>query len=488
MPYAGLLFSLPLLVAIACGDDEQRGVDEAREAGGPQPSPALDGAAGTNGDSGGLDGAGGAEPEPPKAVGDPCRGVPLPPDKHYVPAGMCARLVGQGGRAMRQMTFAPNGDLWVTSRDGYIKIFRDANGNGVYEPEEVHTWESMLTIGNNVHIDVVGGFVYSGSPAGVVRWPYDPAAVAPVASPQPVVVGQPSDGHPLHTVHVYDNYLYVVSGSEGDASNPMAPAYDTTRSLLRRFPLASFVPGAPFPWQAGENVTVGLRNMVGFTRSASGRMYGVVNGLDLARSGGVDLHEDNPGEQVVELGMGRSYGFPFCFTAQRAVINGALIPVGQQLIYDSWSSVHDNAWCALNSMKPTTFVQAHSAPLEILFFERQPKGVLPERWRGGAFVSLHGSHARTTPTGYKIVWIPFDKSGNSPMPTSTMTDTAFPHEVVFGGGSVNTGAPKDGPWLWTSGSLFDDVRPVGLAIHPVDGALYVSTDSAGFIYRVGMTQ
>lgn len=425
--------------------------------------------------------------DPPVAVGDPCRGVPLPPDKHFVAKGLCARVVAKDPRALRQLTFASNGDLWVATRDGYIKVLRDDNANGFYEPSEIHTWATTTPIGNNVHIDESGGFVYAGSPEGVVRWPYSATLLTAPAPAEPVVVGQPSDGHPLHTVHVYDGYLYVMSGSEGDATNSMPPEYDTKRALLRRWKLATFAQGQPWQWASGENVSLGLRNMVGFTRNAAGRMYGVVNGLDLARHAGVDLHEDNPGEQIVELGKGRNFGFPYCFTAQRAVIDGGLIPPGTQLAYDGWPN-HDNAWCLANSMKPTTFVQAHSAPLDILFFELQPKGVLPERWRGGAFVSLHGSHARTVDTGFKVVWIPFDANGQAPMPTSTLTDTTFPYETVFGGGDTN--GPKDGPWTWTAplppDTLVDQPRPVGLAIHPTDGALYISSDQFGIIYRIGL--
>jgi hypothetical protein len=49
--------------------------------------------------------------------------------------------------------------------------------------------------------------------------------------------------------------------------------------------------------------------------------------------------------------------------------------------------------------------------------------------------------------------------------------------VIFGG------AAEDGLWGWASGPYGEyPVRPVGLAISPVDGALYVSSDNAS-IYR-----
>jgi glucose/arabinose dehydrogenase len=178
--------------------------------------------------------------------------------------------------------------------------------------------------------------------------------------------------------------------------------------------------------------------------------------------------------------MGKAYGYPYCFTAQRVIAGGQVVLPGSQLQY---GTVHDDAWCATNSSPPATFIQAHSAPLDLVFFDDQPRGALPDRYRGGAFVALHGSWDRSPATGYKVIWIPFDASGNAPMPTSTMTDTTFPYEVVLGGG--NATAAADGAWSWTSGDYSDQPRFAGVAISPVDGALYATSDSGGLIYRVG---
>jgi glucose/arabinose dehydrogenase len=162
-----------------------------------------------------------------------------------------------------------------------------------------------------------------------------------------------------------------------------------------------------------------------------------------------------------------------------------VVPPGTQLVNEIYPITGvDDAWCAANSMKPATFVQAHSAPLDIVFFDDAPTGALPERWRGGAFVSFHGSWDRNPPTGFKVVWIPFDASGNAPMPTSTTTDTTFPYEVVLGGG--NASGPADGDWSWSAGDDGEGPRPVGVAVGPVDGALYIASDSGGYIYRVGI--
>jgi glucose/arabinose dehydrogenase len=439
----------------------------------------------------GSSGSPSAPPPVPVAEGDACRGDPLPAGKHYVPPGFCARRIASDVSGLRQLAFAPNGDLFGTCKNGDILLFHDANGDGVYAKSEITVWASTTGNGNNAHLDLAGGFVYAGAPDGVKRFAYTAGAPTGGAA-EDVVIGQPAGGHTYHTVHVYDGCLYVHSGSSGNASHELgdgSPDYDTKRSLIKRFDLSKLVPGKPFAWDSGEPFTVGLRNTVGFKRNElTKKIYGVVNGVDQLHYVGADIHQDNPGEQIVELAAGKRYGYPFCFTAQRVLANGdtgTLIAPGTQLVNVGFNgNPHDDAWCAANSLPPTTFVQAHSAPLDIAFFDDQPSGVLPEKYRGGAFVALHGSWNRESKqTGYKVVWQPFNGDGSAPMPTSTEATTTFPYEVVLGGGT--DAAPEDGAWS-VSETTNMTFRPAGLAISPIDGALYISGDDEGQLYRLGL--
>lgn len=426
---------------------------------------------------------------PAIASGDPCSGgVPMTSDVFVAP-GLCARLVATDNIAgLRQIQFAPNGDLFGTTAGGTIVLFRDANHDGAFTKDEIHPWATTGGNGSNAHVDVASGFVYAGSVEGVKRFPYDPAALAAPSS-EDVVINQPnSGGHGKHTAHVYDNFLYVHSGSSGNQSHeddsPIGE-YDTTRGLIKRFDLSRFVSGKPFDWKDGEVFTQGLRNAVGVTRNeTTGKMYAVVNGLDEVTYKGVNVHNDNPGEQILEVAEGKQYGYPFCFTAQRIVDGSTVIPPGTQLSFAGFGG-HDDAWCAANSEKPAAFIQAHSAPLDIFFFDKQPQGNLPEKWRGGAFIALHGSWDRVPSTGYKVIWQPFNADGTSTMPTSTADATTFPYEVVFGPADAN-GQAGDGAWQWHSTDGGDSPRPAGVAISPIDGALYISSDSPGTLYRLGV--
>ncbi|HEY8076806.1 MAG TPA: hypothetical protein VIF62_21920 [Labilithrix sp.] len=431
---------------------------------------------------------GGPTPPPAMAVGDPCRGAPVPADQAHVADGMCARLVANGLGNVRQMTFASDGTMFAGSNNGQIYRLHDDDGDGFFAASEIKLYASFSGgNGNNVSLDESNGFLYAGYAKGVKRWAWSPTSTSG-GTAQDVITDAPSGGnHPLHTVRVWDGYLYVHSGSSNNASLDSATAapgdYDDNRALIRRFPLASYTPGTPLAWLSGEIVTQGLRNSVGLNRNAKGRMFAVVNGLDDVVHAGVNVHNDNPGEQVLEIAMGKKYGYPFCFTAQRVVENGAVITAGTQLWNQNFGQ-HDDAWCATNAAPPATFIQAHSAPLDIFFFDVQPMGALPEKYRGGAFIALHGSWDRQPATGYKVIWMPFDASGNATMPTSTADATTFPYETVFGGGTA--AAAQDGPWAWQSDSYSDSPRFSGVAISPIDGALYAASDSGGTIYRLGL--
>ncbi len=426
-------------------------------------------------------------PPPATASGDPCRGAPVPVDQAHVAMGMCARLVATSLSGVRQMVFAPDGVMFASSLDGTVFRLKDEDGDGFFAASEIEMYGSFSGRGGGVDLDASNGYLYAGTGSGVKRWPWSPTSTTGGAG-EDIITDAPAGGsHPLHTVRVYDGFLYVHSGSAGNAQlssvNAAPGDYDDNRSLVRRFPLASIKPGTPLAWLSGEIVTQGLRNAVGIGRTAKGRIWAVVNGLDDVAHGGVNVHNDNPGEQVVEIAPGKKYGYPYCFTSQRIVENGTLVAAGTQLWNQNFAQ-HDDAWCAANSAPPATFIQAHSAPLDIVFFDSQPTGALPERYRGGAFIALHGSWDRSPPTGYKVIWMPFDASGNPPMPTSTADATTFPYETVFGGG--NATAAQDGAWAWKSDAYGDSPRFAGVAISPVDGALYAASDNAGTIYRLGV--
>ncbi|HEX6970900.1 MAG TPA: sorbosone dehydrogenase family protein [Limnochordia bacterium] len=179
----------------------------------------------------------------------------------------------------------------------------------------------------------------------------------------------------------------------------------------------------------------GLRNAVGLAwHPETGRLWVTNNGRDR-------LGDDLPPETIYIVEDGAHYGWPHCYSH------------GARIVLDP--DFGDPAVC--DAALPAAFeMQAHSAPLGIAFYTGEQ---FPAAYRGDAYVAFHGSWNRSVPTGYKVVRI-----------------------------EVENGRPvgiDDFITGWLVGRRAWG-RPVGLAVGP-DGALYVSDDRLGVIYRVRFT-
>jgi len=107
---------------------------------------------------------------------------------------------------------------------------------------------------------------------------------------------------------------------------------------------------------------------------------------------------------------------------------------------------------------------AHWAPNGMTFYRGSK---FPDRYRGGAFVAFHGSHDRApVQGGYLVAFVPFQQG--SPAATFETFATGF-------AGPALPVKPTDAPH-----------RPMGVAVGP-DGALYVSDDVKGRIWRIAYT-
>jgi glucose/arabinose dehydrogenase len=187
------------------------------------------------------------------------------------------------------------------------------------------------------------------------------------------------------------------------------------------------------PQSTGERIFAsGLRNAVGLDlHPESGELWAVNNGRDL-------MGDELPPETLYIVRDGKDYGWPRCHSGD----------------IEDPDFGFDGACAGVE--EPILEMQAHSAPLGMLFYTGES---FPEEYRGDLFIAFHGSWNRSVPTGYKVVRLPLDGS----TPIAALEDFA-------------TG------WLdEESGEVFG--RPVGLALGP-DGALYISDDKSGIVYRI----
>jgi glucose/arabinose dehydrogenase len=180
----------------------------------------------------------------------------------------------------------------------------------------------------------------------------------------------------------------------------------------------------------GRVYAKGLRNAVGMAiNPVNGQKWVTNNGRD-------NLGDDIPPETLYALKDGANYGWPRCHAG--TIIDPDLGHAGD----------------CNGVQQPLLAMQAHSAPLGLSFTTGT---AFPSAYRG-LFVAFHGSWNRTIPTGDKVVFIPLDAGGNV------------------------AGKAQDFVTGWLSGGQYS-ARPAGVTYGP-DGALYISDDQTGSIFRV----
>lgn len=194
----------------------------------------------------------------------------------------------------------------------------------------------------------------------------------------------------------------------------------------RRATMMRFAPDG----SGGEIIATGLRNSVGFDWAPwSGELYATDNGRDL-------LGDDFPPCELNHVEAGNFYGWPY--------YNGANVPdpdMGPDPLADRREPI-----------PPVHGFRAHNAPLGISFVDT---GGWPAGYERTALVALHGSWNRSVPDGYKVVSLHWNG------------DDIEERDFL-------TGFNRDGDIAG---------RPVDVAQGP-DGALYISDDYAGAVYRV----
>jgi glucose/arabinose dehydrogenase len=177
----------------------------------------------------------------------------------------------------------------------------------------------------------------------------------------------------------------------------------------------------------------GLHNAIGFDWDpGTGRLWADDTGQD-------NLGDDFPPDEINEIESGRHYGFPF-------LVGRHMPNEGQPELKDAAPDVTTDT-----AVAPALELPAHSTGMDLRFYRGTQ---FPAPYRTALFLALHGSPRRTT--GYKVV------------------------RVV-----MNNGRPT-GLEDFVTGWLKEGIvtgRPAGLATGS-DGALYVSDDAKGFIYRI----
>jgi len=325
--------------------------------------------------------------------------------------------------APRLPTFSPGGTLVVTdSPSGEVVALPDPNHTGKAERSV-----KVLAGLNEPHgIAFYQGKLYIAENDKVRRWDWDEANLR-ATNPKFVAELPGGGGHSTRTLVFNKDKLYVSAGSTCN----VCIEKDPRRAAVMEFNVDG----------SGQKIFAkGLRNAVGMAvNPKTDTVWATVNGRDM-------LGDDLPPEIVVDLGQsGGDFGWPYCY--------------GNQVPDRNFTKPGDDRCTKV--IPPKVEMQAHSAPLGMAFYDGK---MFPEEYRGNLFVAFHGSWNRSVPTGYKVVRIQLDGKGQ---PVGGAED-------FIAGWLDPTSNGKKPKWMG---------RPVGIAVGP-DGAMYVTDDGAGEVYRV----
>lgn len=266
------------------------------------------------------------------------------------------------------------------------------------------------------------GWLFIGTTPAVSRVKWAGGAIA--GTPE-VYAELPTSTPALHSSRSIafgpDGRLYVAIGS----SCNVCVETDARRTTIQVF---------DGPGSRGRAFASGLHNAVGFDWDpATGRMWAVDTGQEL-------LGDDYPPDEVNLIEEGRHYGFPFFHGHNMASTVPELVGATRTV---SGAEV----------VAPAFTLPAHVSPMGLTFYRGT---AFPEPYKSSMYVATHGSSQRSTRLGSSVVRLTM-REGRPVASEDFVTGWLAGDTVMGRAAGVVTGG---------------------------DGALYVSDDNKGFVYRI----
>lgn len=349
-------------------------------------------------------------------------GQEIPLDKLTLPEGFSIEVYAPDVPNARSMARSPSGVLFVSTRSaGEVYAVFDRDQN--QEADEVITIASGLNMPNGVAVR--DGALFVAEVNRILR--YDDIETRLANPPAPVVV---DDGFPTDRLH---GWKFIRFGPDGRLYVPVgAPCNicDRTDEDSRYATITRMNPDGSEP----EVYAHGIRNSVGFDwHPVTGDLWFTSNGRD-------HFGDDRPGDTLnhaPEIDM--HFGYPFCHQGD--------IPdpeFGERRGCDEFTP-------------PAHTLGPHVASLGIRFYTGS---MFPAEYGNRIFIAEHGSWNRSPEaghTGFRIT-------------VATLDGDEVTDYSVFAEGWLD---PDNTSWG----------RPVDIEVMP-DGALLVTDDTAGAIYRI----
>lgn len=350
--------------------------------------------------------------------------------KIKLPPGFKISLFASGLNQPREMCISPSGTVFVGSKindKGVIYALPDKNQDGVAD--------EVIVIGRGLFppkglwqpngVALKDGALYVAEINRIIR--FDDIENHLKDPPAPVVV---AGDLPDKTHHGWkyirfgpDGRLYWPQGAPCNVCQPQAPIFGTLSSMNA-------------DGTGREILATGIRNTVGFDWDPkTKKLWFTDNGRDM-------LGDDLPPDELnFAPNKGMHFGFPYRWGEnQKDPKFGDLAPAG------------------LTFTPPAMCLGPHVASLGLRFYTGNS---FPREYRGNVFIAEHGSWNRSKKIGYRVTLVTMDG------------DRAVKYQP-FATGWLNDATQE------VSG------RPVDIGITK-DGAMLVSDDYGGNIYRISYT-
>jgi glucose/arabinose dehydrogenase/mono/diheme cytochrome c family protein len=395
-----------------------------------------------------------------------------------LPAGFCATIFADDIGHARHLAVAPSGVVYVNTwsgryygndvphAGGFVVALQDTTGNGKADVNR-RFGESVQSGGaGGTGIGMYQGALYVEINDKIVRYALPAGAIVPQGASETIVTGLPLGGdHPMHPFAIdTDGLMYV---DVATATNSCQVKNRTLRSPGSIPCTELMIRGGIWLFDAkrvnqvfwpGKRFATGIRNAEGFAIDTAGqRIFVTQHGRDQLHANWPDLYPPDqeatlPAEELLRLQRGGDYGWPECYYD---AAQGALVLAPEY----GGDGGKTRGVCA-RKIAPVAAFPAHWAPDGMVFYDGQQ---FPARYRNGVFIAFHGSWDRApySQEGYNVVFQPLagDKAADG-------------CEIFADGFAGGVKSPEQAQH-----------RPTGVAIGP-DGALFVSDDVRGRIYRI----
>ena len=352
---------------------------------------------------------------------------PLPLNQITLPPGFTIDLYATGVPHARQMVMGSKGTLFVGTRD-YNKVYAIVDRNNDQKADQVYTIAEGLKDPSGVAFR--NGSLYVAEISRITRYDNIEASLEKPPAPAVVKSDLPTESHHGQKFIRFgpDGLLYVPVGAPCNVCE--RPDDERFATILRMKPDGTET----------EIFASGVRNSVGFDwHPATRELWFTDNGRDL-------LGDDIPPDELNHAPKkGLSFGFPYCHAGE---------------VKDpEFGSTH----ACSEFQGPARKLDPHGAAIGMRFYTGT---MFPAEYRNQIFIAEHGSWNRSVPIGYRVMLAKLE--GNKVISFAPFAE-GWLQGVANSQGTRTTGQ------TWG--------RPSDVFVMP-DGALLVSDDSAGVIYRI----